>query len=225
MTCGSSAEPSDGPIRGSIKGPARPDCRSLKRSPWRCLQFARDAGTKTQGRQSMVQIHEQRTIAAPPEQVFDWLLDPANLTVSPWFRKASWLEGPPDRPGVGATRQLKGIGFWVHEQLTAYDPPRSCSYRVTAGFPPARQDGTLTCHAIRRRNTCRLEERLYPSRARRRQAPCGTDRATTPCICFPSNSHRLRKGIGNVIRQRNTCHPRKAGNLPLGHPGQGRLSS
>jgi hypothetical protein len=31
----------------------------------------------------MTQIHEQRTIAAPPERVFAWLLDPANLTVSP----------------------------------------------------------------------------------------------------------------------------------------------
>ena len=34
----------------------------------------------------MVQIHEQRTIAASPERVFAWLLDPANLTISPWFR-------------------------------------------------------------------------------------------------------------------------------------------
>jgi uncharacterized protein YndB with AHSA1/START domain len=91
----------------------------------------------------MVEMHEQRTIAAPPERVFDWLLDPANLTVSPWFRKAAWLRDT--GPGVGATRELKGIGFWVHEQLTAYEPPHSCSYRVVAGFPPAHQSGTLTC--------------------------------------------------------------------------------
>ena len=91
----------------------------------------------------MVQIHEQRILAAPPERVFDWLLDPANLTVSPWFRKAAWLRDT--GPGVGATRELKGFGFWVHEQLTAYEPPHSCSYRVVAGFPPAHQSGTLTC--------------------------------------------------------------------------------
>ena len=91
----------------------------------------------------MVQIHEQRILAAPPERVFDWLLDPANLTVSPWFRKAAWLRDT--GPGVGATRELKGVGFWVHEQLTAYEPPHSCSYRVVAGFPPAHQSGTLTC--------------------------------------------------------------------------------
>jgi hypothetical protein len=33
----------------------------------------------------------------------------------------------------------------VHEQITAYEPPRSCSYRVVGGFPPALQNGTLTC--------------------------------------------------------------------------------
>ena len=48
-------------------------------------------------------------------------------------------------PGVGATRELRGFGFWVHEQITAYDAPRSCSYRVVGGFPPAHQNGTLTC--------------------------------------------------------------------------------
>jgi uncharacterized protein YndB with AHSA1/START domain len=92
----------------------------------------------------MVQIHEQRTIAASPERVFAWLLDPANLTVSPWFRTAAWVKDS-SGPGVGATRELKGFGFWVHEQITAYDPPLSCSYRVVGGFPPAHQNGTLTC--------------------------------------------------------------------------------
>jgi len=95
----------------------------------------------------MVQIHEQRTIAASPERVFVWLLDPANLTISPWFCTAAW-EKDSSGPGVGATRELKGFGFWVHEQITAYDPPRSCSYRVVGGFPPAHQTGRS--HVLRR---------------------------------------------------------------------------
>lgn len=37
----------------------------------------------------MTQIHEQRTIAASPERVFAWLLDPANLTVSWALAKAA----------------------------------------------------------------------------------------------------------------------------------------
>ena len=82
----------------------------------------------------MTQIHEQRTIAASPERVFAWLLDPANLTVSPWFRKATWVDT--SGPGVGATREVKGFGWWVHKQITAFDAPCSCKYRVVGGFPP-----------------------------------------------------------------------------------------
>ncbi|OBK71597.1 SRPBCC family protein [Mycobacterium sp. 1274761.0] len=91
----------------------------------------------------MTQIDEQRTIAAPPERVFDWLLNPENLTVSRWFRQAAWVDA--SGPGVGATREVRTFGFWVHEQITAYDAPRSCSYRVVDGFPPVHQNGTLTC--------------------------------------------------------------------------------
>jgi hypothetical protein len=47
----------------------------------------------------VTQIREQRTIAASPVHVFAWLLDPANLTVSLWFRKATWADA--SGPGVG----------------------------------------------------------------------------------------------------------------------------
>jgi hypothetical protein len=40
----------------------------------------------------MGQVHVERTIAASPERVFDWLLDPANLTVSPVFRNGKVVE-------------------------------------------------------------------------------------------------------------------------------------
>ena len=66
----------------------------------------------------MGQIHVERTIAAPPERVFDWLLHPVNLTVSPLFRKAGWAKDSWG-PDVGAVRELTGIGFWAHEQITA----------------------------------------------------------------------------------------------------------
>jgi Polyketide cyclase / dehydrase and lipid transport len=93
----------------------------------------------------MGQIHVERTIAASPVRVFDWLLDPANLTVSPLFRKAAWAKGS-SGPAAGAVRELTGIGFWAHEQITDYDAPRSCSYIVVESFPPSKHDGgTLTC--------------------------------------------------------------------------------
>jgi uncharacterized protein YndB with AHSA1/START domain len=93
----------------------------------------------------MAQVHEQRTIAASPERVFDWLLDPANLTVSPLFRKTVWAKDSLG-PGVGAVREVTGFGFWVHEQITAYHAPRSCSYVVVRSFPASQHNGgTLTC--------------------------------------------------------------------------------
>lgn len=93
----------------------------------------------------MVQIHVELTIAASPELVSEWLLDPSNLAVSPIWRKAGWSRDSTG-PGVGAVRELTGVGLWMHEQITAYEAPRSCSYVVVGSFPPAQHNGgTLTC--------------------------------------------------------------------------------
>jgi hypothetical protein len=90
----------------------------------------------------MGQIRVERTIAASPERVFDWLLDPANLTVFPLFRKAGWAKDC-SGPTVGAEREVTGIGFWAYEKITAYDAPRSCSYIVVGSFPPSQHDGGM----------------------------------------------------------------------------------
>jgi Polyketide cyclase / dehydrase and lipid transport len=43
-------------------------------------------------------------------------------------------------------REATGFGFWLHEQITAYDAPRNCSYVVVSSFPASRHDGgALTC--------------------------------------------------------------------------------
>jgi hypothetical protein len=82
----------------------------------------------------MVQLHVERTIAASPERVFDWLADPANLTSSPLVLKAGWAKGSPG-PDVGALREVTGLGTWLREEITAYDAPRSYSYRIIRSFP------------------------------------------------------------------------------------------
>ena len=92
----------------------------------------------------MVQLHVERTIAASPERVFDWLADPANLTSSPLVLKAGWAKGSPG-PGVGALREVTAVGMWLREKITAYDAPRSYSYRILRSFPPSEHEGgTLT---------------------------------------------------------------------------------
>ena len=92
----------------------------------------------------MVQVHAERTIAASPERVFEWLADPANLTAAPLFLKAGWAKGS-SGPAVGALREVTGVGMRFREEITAYDAPRSYSYLVVRSFPPSEhKGGTLT---------------------------------------------------------------------------------
>jgi hypothetical protein len=146
----------------------------------------------------MVQVHVERTIAAPPERVFDWLLDPANLAVSPVIRKAVWAKDSSD-PGVGAVREVTGIGFWLHEQITAHDAFRSYSYTVVGSFPPAqRQAGTVTCTPSNDGTHVECVS-AYTLSARGRQGDGGTLRAADPLANFPRDPRRLREGARGLV--------------------------
>jgi len=92
----------------------------------------------------MVTVHVERTIAASPEQVFDWMADPANLTAAPLALRAGFAKGSPG-PGVGAVREVTALGMWFREEITAYDAPRSYSYRMLRSIPAFdHEGGTLT---------------------------------------------------------------------------------
>jgi hypothetical protein len=92
----------------------------------------------------VVQLHVERTIAALPERVFDWLTDPANVAAAPLTLKAGYAKGSPG-PGVGAVRRVIGVGTLTREVVTAYDAPRSYSYRMLRSFPAYdHEGGTLT---------------------------------------------------------------------------------
>ncbi|MEB3982116.1 SRPBCC family protein [Mycobacterium sp. 663a-19] len=92
----------------------------------------------------MVEIHLERTIAAPVDRVFDWLADPLNLTAAPLALRAGWAKDSPP-PGAGAVREVVGVGTWFREEITAYDRPHSYSYLIVRSFPPFNHEGgTLT---------------------------------------------------------------------------------
>jgi uncharacterized protein YndB with AHSA1/START domain len=92
----------------------------------------------------MVELQVERTIAAPPQRVFDWLADPASLTSAPLVLKAGWAKGS-SGPGVGAVREVTGTGMWFREEITAYDAPHGYSYRIVRAFPAfSHEGGTLT---------------------------------------------------------------------------------
>ncbi|MFP1154405.1 polyketide cyclase [Mycobacterium sherrisii] len=88
----------------------------------------------------MVTLHVEHTIAASPERVFDWLADPVNLATAPLIFKAAWRRDSPP-PGVGAVREVIAAGAWLREEITAYDAPRSYSYRVVRSFPASEHEG------------------------------------------------------------------------------------
>jgi uncharacterized protein YndB with AHSA1/START domain len=92
----------------------------------------------------MVEIHVERTIDAPVEQVFDWLADPVNLAAAPLALRARYAKDSPG-PGAGAVREVVGVGTWFREEITAYDRPNSYSYLIVRSFPPFNHEGgTLT---------------------------------------------------------------------------------
>lgn len=92
----------------------------------------------------MVNLHVERTIAASPDRVFDWLADPANLTAAALAFKAGFAKSS-SPPGVGAVREVTGLGIWFREEITAYDVPRSYSYRIVRSFPAFdHEGGTMT---------------------------------------------------------------------------------
>ena len=88
----------------------------------------------------MVELHVERTIAASPERVFDWLADPAGLRAAPLVLRAGWAKGS-SGPAVGALREVIGAGTWFREEITAYDRPRSYSYLIVRSIPPFNHEG------------------------------------------------------------------------------------
>ena len=92
----------------------------------------------------MVTLQVERTIAAPPERVFAWLADPANLIVAPMVLRTEWAKDSA-APGLGAIRDVVATGMWFREEITAYDPPHSYSYRIMRAVPAFKDHaGTLT---------------------------------------------------------------------------------
>lgn len=92
----------------------------------------------------MVEIHLERTIAAPVAEVFDWLADPPNLAAAPLALRAGYAKDSPG-PGAGAVREVVCVGAWFREEITAYDRPHSYTYLIVRSFPPLNHEGgTLT---------------------------------------------------------------------------------
>ena len=145
----------------------------------------------------MVQLYVERTIASSPQRVFDWLVDPANLTAAPLvLRRAG-----PRLVGSSRRRALRegsrsACGFASRSRPTTH---REAS--PTGSFAPSRPTTTrrhIDVHPVRRRYARRLGEFLHSSGSRGGQGDGGRHLPSVP-VELPRDPGWLRKGSRELV--------------------------
>lgn len=97
----------------------------------------------------MATLELSRTVAAPPEVVFEVLTDHRGYAEITAMRSVELeREGDPAPNGVGAIRSLRLIGPPVREEVIAYDPPRRFAYRLLSGVPVRDHVGTVELEPV-----------------------------------------------------------------------------
>jgi hypothetical protein len=85
-----------------------------------------------------------REVAAPPEVVFDVLVDHRGYAeITPMRKVELEREGDPAPNGVGAIRVLHSVGPPLREEVIGYQPPSRFSYRLLSGAPLRDHVGTV----------------------------------------------------------------------------------
>jgi uncharacterized protein YndB with AHSA1/START domain len=87
-----------------------------------------------------------KTIAAPVEDVFDWMTDSDNYRRVPGVFVARLIRpGTPTPQGPGAMRRVVTAGMALTEQILEVNRPTLMRYRVLSSFPPMRHEaGSMT---------------------------------------------------------------------------------
>lgn len=97
----------------------------------------------------MATLDFSRTIAAPPETVFEVATDHRAMPRFTRFRGVELeREGDPAPNGLGAIRVLHLIGPPVREEVVAYEPPHRFSYRMLSGAPVRDHVGVIELTAV-----------------------------------------------------------------------------
>jgi len=101
-----------------------------------------------------------RDVAAPPETVFEVLVDHrAYASITPLRRSELEREGEPSPNGAGAIRVLGAVGPPLREEVLTYEEPHRFSYKLLSGLPvrdhvgtvelTPGEDGTRVTYAVR----------------------------------------------------------------------------
>lgn len=93
---------------------------------------------------AMATLDFSRTVAAPPETVWEVVADLRGMVDFTRFRKIELeREGDPPPNGVGAIRKLYLVGPPVREEIITFDPPHRFAYRMLSGAPTKDHVGTI----------------------------------------------------------------------------------
>jgi hypothetical protein len=95
-------------------------------------------------------VNVRRVVAAPIDEVFDWVVDGRNWGKVPGmiYARVRVIDGP-EPFGVGSIRELLSSGSKVTEVVTGFERPHFMSYKALSTIPPARHDGgSMTFRAI-----------------------------------------------------------------------------
>jgi uncharacterized protein YndB with AHSA1/START domain len=85
-----------------------------------------------------------RDVAAPPETVFEVLVDHRGYAAITPLRKSELeREGDPAPNGVGAIRVLRSVGPPLREEVLTYEEPHRFSYKLLSGAPLEDHVGTV----------------------------------------------------------------------------------
>lgn len=91
-----------------------------------------------------------RTIAAPIEDVFDWLVNCENYRGVPGvLRSEVAVPGDPPSSGVGAERVVVTPGMRLRERVTGNERPHRFTYRLLETTPKMRHEhGEMRFHEV-----------------------------------------------------------------------------
>ena len=90
----------------------------------------------------MKTVSVRRTIAAPIDDVFDWLVDGTKWTSvrGMIYSRVRPADGP-EPLGVGSVREFASVASKVTEVVTAFERPHLMSYQALSTMPPSHHDG------------------------------------------------------------------------------------
>jgi uncharacterized protein YndB with AHSA1/START domain len=85
-----------------------------------------------------------REVAAPPETIFEVLVDHrAYSSITPLRKSELEREGDPSPNGAGAIRVLSALGPPLREEVLTYEEPSRFSYTLLSGLPVRDHVGTV----------------------------------------------------------------------------------